>query len=168
MYTSHNIHNFQSHYQFCLKHESNFSDFVLQFCKNQLWMGRLPIIETYKFSVNKILNILQRPYEVKITNQTTYSVNRNILVNSSLNADGSVDVDMELLASLPELNILCELYLDSGYGKYEMQIVNRTVSVCRLIREPRYEPLVQIVYKIILQYGNFPRKCPMPKVSRQE
>lgn len=71
---------------------------------------------------------------------------------------------MQLLIEFPELYVQCEIYLESGYGNYDLKILNKTVSLCRIIREPRYEPLLQKVYKIILQYGNFPTKCPMTKV----
>lgn len=65
---------------------------------------------------------------------------------------------------MPDMFVQCEFYFDSGDGKYELEIVNKTISLCRLIREPRYERILQLFYKIMLQYGNFPKKCPVPKV----
>lgn len=72
---------------------------------------------------------------------------------------------MEVLKILPDMFVQFEFYVDSGSGKYEMEIANRTINICRLFREPRYEPILQILYKLVIQHGNFPKRCPIQKVK---
>ncbi|KAJ6640897.1 hypothetical protein Bhyg_05830, partial [Pseudolycoriella hygida] len=107
--------------------------------------------------------IPKRPYEVRFSNSSSYSIDINNSFSSTLNADGSLDTEWILTKNMPEMLFHIELYLDSGSGKYEMELLNKTINLCRLLREPRYEPLFQIVYKMILQYSNYPTKCPIPK-----
>lgn len=59
-----------------------------------------------------------------------------------------------------------EIYLDTGNGKYELEFMNRTIDVCKLFRDGRYEPLLQLLYKVLLKYTNFLQKCPVPKVFK--
>lgn len=118
---------------------------------------------TKEIFFTKIDNI-QRPYEVKIRNQSIYSIDDNVIVNSTLYSNGSLDVNMEITKPFPEMFVRSEMYLDSGLGKYELEILNKTINMCRIFQDPRYEPLLQLVYKIILQYGNFPKRCPIQKV----
>ncbi|KAJ6640896.1 hypothetical protein Bhyg_05829 [Pseudolycoriella hygida] len=106
---------------------------------------------------------MKRPYEVKIFNLTCFSADKNILVNATLTADGSLDVNVNLLKDYPEVHFIAEIYLDSGSGKYEMEILNKTVIVCRIFRQPRYEPLIQIIYKMVLPHSNYPTECPIRK-----
>lgn len=49
-------------------------------------------------------------------------------------------------------------------GRYEMEVLNRTIDTCKLLRNRLYEPLIQIIYGIMLEYGNFPRSCPLKMV----
>lgn len=54
--------------------------------------------------------------------------------------------------------------VDSGNGLYDMEYFNRTINICRLLSEPKYEPFLQLVVRTTLPASNFPKKCPIRKV----
>lgn len=120
------------------------------------------VIETTSFCYFNNL-LLQRPYEVKLTNLTAYSLNENVYVNATIN-NSYINSYISLKETVPDMHMRLEVYVDEGDGKYELVFMNRTISACRIFRDRRYEPIVQVIYKIILSYGNLPRSCPIQKV----
>lgn len=61
--------------------------------------------------------------------------------------------------------ILVELFLQSpDTHLYDMEVVNRTIDICRLFKNILYEPLIQIIYGIALESGDFPNSCPIKPV----
>lgn len=103
---------------------------------------------------------------MKIVNQTSFSLNKNFHIDSTLYADGAIDVNFNISKMWPEMHIRTEMYLDSGAGKYDLEIINRTINVCRLLRDHRYEPILQLMYKIVRTYGRVPTKCPIQTVNK--
>lgn len=63
----------------------------------------------------------------------------------------------------PFMNAL--VMVDNGNGLYDMELINRTVDICRLLSDAKYEPFLQTVLRTTLPSSNFPRKCPLGKVS---
>ncbi|KAJ6645472.1 hypothetical protein Bhyg_00678 [Pseudolycoriella hygida] len=53
--------------------------------------------------------------------------------------------------------------VDSGNGLYDMEYLNRTISVCRLLSDSKYEPFLQLIVRTTLSASNFPKKCPIGK-----
>lgn len=62
----------------------------------------------------------------------------------------------------PSINV--RVMVDSGNGLYDLVYVNRTVDVCRILRDSKYEPFLQLVLRTSLHSANYPRKCPIGKV----
>lgn len=54
--------------------------------------------------------------------------------------------------------------VDTGNGLYDMEYYNRTVNICRILSDPKYEPFLQLVIRTTLPASNFPKKCPIGKV----
>lgn len=54
--------------------------------------------------------------------------------------------------------------VDSGNGLYDMEYFNRTIDICRLLVDSKYEPFLQLVVRTTLPNSNFPKKCPIGKV----
>lgn len=58
-----------------------------------------------------------------------------------------------------------ELYFESERSKYDMELMNRTIDLCKLYKNKRYEPLVQVIFKIFEDYlTHWFHVCPMNKV----
>lgn len=55
--------------------------------------------------------------------------------------------------------------VDNGDGLYDLQYFNRTVNLCRLLSDSKYEPFLQLVVRTTLPASNFPRKCPIGNVN---
>lgn len=59
-----------------------------------------------------------------------------------------------------------EIFLQSpDTGRYDMELLNRTIDICTFFRNSLYEPLLQIIYGLMLENGNFPKSCPLKTVS---
>lgn len=56
--------------------------------------------------------------------------------------------------------------VDSGNGLYDLEYLNRTINICRLLGDPKYEPFLQLVVRTTLPSSNFPKKCPIGKVFK--
>lgn len=54
--------------------------------------------------------------------------------------------------------------VDNGNGLYDLEYFNRTINICRLLSDAKYEPFLQVVVRTTLPASNFPRKCPITKV----
>lgn len=57
-----------------------------------------------------------------------------------------------------------EIYVDSGNGLIDLKYINETIDMCRFFREKTYMPLLQIIYRTIVDQGNYPTSCPIRKV----
>lgn len=57
------------------------------------------------------------------------------------------------------------LQLQTSDGAYSAPLYNRTLNMCNMLNNPEKHPLFFSVYDKILNYGNFPEKCPFPKVK---
>lgn len=44
-------------------------------------------------------------------------------------------------------------------------MVNRTIDYCKFFRDKRYEPVLQIFYKIFASKSDIANSCPIKKVS---
>lgn len=58
-----------------------------------------------------------------------------------------------------------EIFMESPEsGRYDTEVFNRTVDACKLFKDSLYEPLMQLIYAIMLEYGEFPTSCPVKPV----
>lgn len=87
-----------------------------------------------------------------------------IKVNASLSQSGAISIFVEILENYNHPIVFVKLFIDSGTGWYDFEVMNRTVDVCQFFRNKRYEPLLQIFYKVLLESGPFPKACPIRKV----
>lgn len=65
----------------------------------------------------------------------------------------------------PYVNLLA--YSDSGNGHYDLELLNRTINVCSLFGNKKYDLLLQVVYRILKEQSNIviPARCPIIKVT---
>lgn len=73
-----------------------------------------------------------------------------------------LNVFEEFKELLTDVSLVVDLY---DTNTYDFDVVRRTINTCQLFNEPTYEPVIQFLYKMFLGSGNFPRVCPIKKVS---
>ncbi|XP_037038390.1 uncharacterized protein LOC119075911 [Bradysia coprophila] len=103
-----------------------------------------------------------RPYEIKLTNFSFSSVNNNFTFNVTI-TNSVIDAWIDVKETIEQLYVHPEVHLDLGNGKYDFEFMNRRVDVCRLLRDKKYEPLIQMAFRSILPYCNCPSRCPISK-----
>lgn len=82
----------------------------------------------------------------------------------SENDDGlSVYINLKKDIQKPFAKI--EFYMDSGNGLFDLKYMNETIDVCRFLRDKKYLPVIQLLYKFYVEQGTFPTACPVKKVS---
>lgn len=87
-----------------------------------------------------------------------YEVNVSMIKNA-------VNFHLRIKEEVPNPILLIESFFQSpDTGKYNVELMNRTIDVCLLYGNVLYEPLAQIVYKIIQEYGDVPKSCPIKAV----
>lgn len=47
---------------------------------------------------------------------------------------------------------------------FDVNFMNKTIDFCKLVKEPRYEPLIKLGYKIFSEKTHLPQRCPIKKV----
>lgn len=107
---------------------------------------------------------LQRPFKFSLKNVVWKSFGNLTYANASLSPDGALSVFVQILENLNHPIAYTEVYVDSGNGQYDFEILNRTVNLCEFLRNKRYEPLLQIFYRIVSEGGSWPTACPIQKV----
>lgn len=87
-----------------------------------------------------------------------YVVNASVSKNA-LNLYFQINEDL----SHPMASV--EIYLEStDNGQYNIELMNRTIDLCTFFSNKFYEPLIQIIFGILKQYGDFPDSCPVKRV----
>lgn len=57
------------------------------------------------------------------------------------------------------------IHLETNENEFTTEFVNKTISVCRLIHDRRYEPFLRLIHMILKDYSpEFINKCPIKKV----
>jgi len=58
------------------------------------------------------------------------------------------------------------LYFESSEGIHDLEIMNRTIDLCKFYKNKRYEPILQVVFKLFEEtLSHWARSCPMKKVN---
>lgn len=73
-------------------------------------------------------------------------------------------MNVEILESVKSTYSAIELFLQSLDGKYDLEIVNRTIDLCRLFRDVTYEPILQVGLRLYKSNPNFIKSCFIKKV----
>lgn len=99
---------------------------------------------------------------------STKSFSDELKLNATTDTNaGSLSFYANVLTKISNPYFIALAYTDSGNSRYDLELFNRTIDICMLLQNRRYEPLLQIVLKMLKnQSGNFiPRKCPINKVE---
>lgn len=64
---------------------------------------------------------------------------------------------------------LVEIFMQSpDSGRYDVELFNRTIDICKMFENSLYEPLLQLLYGIALEFGYYPKSCPIKPVCNLE
>lgn len=86
-------------------------------------------------------------------------------MNASVSRIKGLTIYLDVLEEFNEIYTEVSLVVDlNDKNEYDFDVVRRTINTCRLFKEPTYEPVVQYLYKLFLNSGNFPTECPIKKV----
>lgn len=121
-------------------------------------------IQIVSFPIYKI-KYFQRSFTINLTNasSTVYTDKYNFNVSVTKNAL-SLNLRVNELVSHPLSRM--EIYFQStDGGHYNVEVMNRTIDVCKLFSNKLYEPLIQIIFGIIERFGDFPDSCPLKAVN---
>lgn len=77
-----------------------------------------------------------------------------------------MNVNVDVLETVKSTFSHVELFLKSSDGKYDLEIINRTVDLCRFFRDLSYEPILQVGYQLYRSHTpNYITDCVMKKVT---
>ncbi|XP_037024582.1 uncharacterized protein LOC119066304 [Bradysia coprophila] len=103
-------------------------------------------------------------YQIQSTKAVYESLTDKVLVNATVSKLTGLTVYLNVFEEFAELLTDVSLMVDlNDRNTYDFDVVRRTINTCRLFSEPTYEPVVQFLYKLFLNSGNFPRECPIRK-----
>lgn len=129
-------------------------------------MGNFPTLFKKKFFYSHWFYLLfynKRPFEVNHFNVTAVSFSDQIFINASIDDQMRLNIVFRTSINIsPFLN--AAVMVDNGNGLYDMEYFNRTINICKLLSDPKYEPFLQLVVRTTLPASNFPKKCPIGKV----
>ncbi|XP_030385954.1 uncharacterized protein LOC115632838 [Scaptodrosophila lebanonensis] len=88
--------------------------------------------------------------DVKIQIQNDSETSLNIVANTYENVD-----DVYLTAAVA---------IENDEGNLS-ELLNRTVNLCKMLKQRNAEPLIRIIYEDLLNHGNIFKECPIQKGS---
>lgn len=107
--------------------------------------------------------LFKRPFQFQFRNLSTQSFSKVIDINSSI-SNNEISIYANILEQLPNLYSKLILTFESTNEVYDMESINRTIDICRLFSDRRYEPILQIFYNIFTAKSGTSRRCPVKKV----
>lgn len=113
---------------------------------------------TYKTSYS------QRPYVVEFTNISTFSRVNFIEINSSISTVGSISIHLNFLQDVYNMFAKTVIKLETSDQVYDLEFINKTINVCEFFKNRKYEPILQLLYKVLNKNRSFPTSCPIRKV----
>lgn len=108
---------------------------------------------------------LQRPFTVELKNITYELFHPEIVdFNVTIKNNTFFDVHINFLRDISQPFIDLTVLHDSGNGNYDMVYTNKTVDICLFLINKKYNILFDIFYKMMEDYVEMPKRCPIRKV----
>lgn len=107
---------------------------------------------------------LQRSFEITLMKTLARSDTDYIDVNVTLSNDTGLNSYILLKRKLEIIYLQIGFHAESRKGHYDLEVVNKTVNMCQFLKNMDDEPLLKVIYSIILNHSNLPRQCPFEKV----
>lgn len=115
---------------------------------------------------NIFLFLFQRPFKIIISNHTEETYSPKCRLNASFGNAGKFDLYVEFVNTIRNPFMHTGLYFESDSGKYDLEVLNRTIDLCKFYKNKRYEPILQVIFKLFADtLSHWARRCPMTKVN---
>ncbi len=99
------------------------------------------------------------------TNSAYNYANDAAEANATLSADGSITFFAKPLVEVKQIFLTVVIkFSNDGSENFDIDFMNKTINLCKMFYNPRYEPLIQLVVKIISVKVRLPQRCPVRKV----
>lgn len=128
------------------------------------WVCIVMKINQMRYTRTNQLPYLKRPYVVEFTNVSTDSLVHYVQVNSSISANGSISIYVNFLRDVFNVYVKTVITVASADQVYDLELINKSVNFCEFLRNGKYEPILQVLYKIFNKNRSFPTSCPVRKV----
>lgn len=111
---------------------------------------------------------MQRPFTVELKDFVYETLHPEIVdFNMTMKMDGHFDVHFQIVRDISHPFIDLIVVHDSGNGKYDMVYANKTVDICRFLIDKKSNIFLDMVYKLMSDYVEMPKRCPLRKVKRR-
>lgn len=116
-------------------------------------------IKIQKFSFFK------RPFKVIIYNHTVETYSPKCRGNSTVTDSGKFNLHLEFLGTIRSLIMQTVICFESNNGMYDMELINRTIDLCKFYKNKRYEPILQVAFKTLENFlSHWFTACPIKRV----
>lgn len=85
--------------------------------------------------------------------------------NLTIKNGTSIDLQVNIVKGIQQMFVDLEVLHDSGDGFYDMVYMNKTVDLCMFLNNRKLNVFFDIAYKLLSDYGDLPKKCPLHKVK---
>lgn len=153
----------------------NFKMFKMRLTMNillQMWLLPLKIdgwvmwIVLQNTSCNYKNYIFQRPFSILIANHTEEIYSSKVQLNATFTESNKFNFNVEFLEIVREPFLHVGLYFESSEGVHDLEIMNRTIDLCKFYKNKRYEPILQVIFKLFEEtMSHWTKSCPMQKVN---
>lgn len=108
---------------------------------------------------------MQRSFTIDIHNGSLTIYSDKYYGNITVNQN-AISFHIESREDILKPVVQIEIYVHSlENGQYDIEVMNRTIDACLFFSNKFHEPLLQIAFRIIQEYGDLPDRCPIKKVN---
>lgn len=108
----------------------------------------------------------KRPFKIMVTKLIAISHIDTLSVNAFVNASiGSFSLNVTVTEQIPTIYTTFGVNLQTERSAYDLVVLNRSKDFCSFYKNPKSEPLLDIMYTEASSYGRIPQKCPIEIVS---
>lgn len=94
-----------------------------------------------------------------------YDYSKDLVDMNATTSQDAFSIFVKLSKNVDNLFLTAVLKFSSDdSSNFDIEYMNKTVDVCKFPIHPRYEPLIQLVYRIISKKVHLPQRCPLKKV----
>ncbi|KAH8258725.1 hypothetical protein KR038_004760 [Drosophila bunnanda] len=104
-----------------------------------------------------------RSFKVILTDVTFEANNKivNLTVDLQNDAgDSKLSLDIKLFEDIEDAQLTVDVGLETDKGNFST-LINRTLSLCKLMKQRNSDPLVRNIYEDLLKHGNLFKECPI-------
>lgn len=107
--------------------------------------------------------MFQHVYEMSLVNITYASLsNEDVQLNFTINQEGLMSIHAFVHKQSEDYYLQLIVAFEDDKGMFSNTFLNKTITVCKFLSTPSYEPLIQLYYKTLKKFdNNIPDGCPI-------